>query len=77
MNSMSEYGKRLAKSFKQAAEIAAGRAKPGTYRIMTYDDDGKPHVIADFSDEVLARIDAEIAAEQEAEKEQRAKAKPV
>lgn len=63
---MSEFGERLAISLKQAAEIAAGTAKPGTYRITTYDDDGKPHVIADFSEEVLAQIDAEIAAEREA-----------
>ena len=67
---MSEFGKSLLKSAKQAAEIAAGTAKPGTYRITTYDDDGKPHVIADFSEEVLAQMDAEIAAEREAEKEQ-------
>ena len=61
---MNEFGERLERSFKQAAEIAAGTAKPGTYRITTYDDDGNPTVIADFSDEVLARIDAEIAAEE-------------
>ena len=64
---MSEFGERLARSFKQAAEIAKGTAKPGTYRITTYDEDGKPQVIADFSEEVLAQMDAEIAAEQEAE----------
>ncbi len=64
---MSEFGERLVKSFKQAAEIAAGTAKPGTYRITTYDDDGKPEVIADFSEEVLAQMDSEIAAEREAE----------
>ena len=28
--------------------------------------DGKPHVTADFSEEVLAQMDAEIAAEREA-----------
>ncbi len=67
---MSEFGKSLLKSAKQAAEIAAGTAKPGTYRITTYDDDGKPEVIADFSEEILAQMDAEIAAEQEAETQQ-------
>ena len=66
---MSEFGERLDKSFKQAAEIAAGAAKPGTYRITTYDDDGNATVVADFSEEFLAQIDAEIAAEREAEKE--------
>ena len=65
---MSDFGERLEKSFKQAAEIAAGKAKPGTYRITTYDDDGKPHVVADFSEEVLAEIDAEIAAERDQER---------
>ena len=68
---MSKFGERLQRSFKQAAEIAAGKAKPGTYRITQYDDDGNPTVIADFSDEFLAQIDAEIAAEREAEAEQR------
>ncbi|MCY4020173.1 MAG: hypothetical protein OXG39_12270 [Chloroflexi bacterium] len=79
---MSEFGKSLLKSAKQAADIAAGVAKPGTYRITTFDDDGKPQVVADFSEEVLAQIDAEIAAEREAEtqppsQEQRAQAKSV
>lgn len=79
---MSNFGERLEKSFKQAADIAAGTAKPGTYRITQYDDDGNPTVIADFSEEFLAQIDAEIAAEREAEKEepspeQRAQAKSV
>ncbi|MYD10033.1 MAG: hypothetical protein F4X02_08305 [Chloroflexi bacterium] len=64
---MSDYGKRLEESFKQALEIAQGTAKPGTYRITQYDDDGNPTVIADFSDEFLAQIDAEIAAEREQE----------
>ena len=73
---MSEFGERLDKSFQQAAEIAAGTAKPGTYRITQYDDDGKPHVIADFSEEFLAQMDAEIAAEREAEKEQSAQELP-
>ncbi len=67
---MSEFGKSLLKSAKQAAEIAAGTAKPGTYRITTYDENGKPQVIADFSEEVLAQMDAEIAAEREAETQQ-------
>jgi len=58
---MSNFGERLEKSFKQAAEIAAGTAKPGTYRITQYDDDGNPTVIADFSEEFLAQIDADIA----------------
>lgn len=65
---MSEFGERLERSFKQAAEIAAGTAKPGTYRITTFDDNGKPTVIADFSEEALAEMDAEIAAERAAEK---------
>ena len=65
---MSEFGERLIKSAKQALEIAAGKAKPGTYRITQYDDDGNPTVIADISDEFLAQIDAEIAAEREVEK---------
>jgi len=65
---MSDYGKRLEESLKQALEIAQGKAKPGTYRITQYDDDGNPTVVADFSDEFLAQIDAEIAAERELEK---------
>jgi len=69
---MSDFGKRLDESLKQVADFAAGKAKPGTYRITQYDDDGNPTVIADFSEEFLAQIDAEIAAEREAEKEQRA-----
>ncbi len=66
---MSDFGERLEKSFKQALEIAQGKAKPGTYRITQYDDDGNATVIADFSEEFLAQMDAEIAAEQEAESE--------
>ncbi|MCY4146770.1 MAG: hypothetical protein OXE95_07495 [Chloroflexi bacterium] len=62
---MSEFGKSLLKGAKQAADIAAGRAKPGTYRITAYDDKGTPLVIADFSEDVLTRIDTEIAAERE------------
>ncbi len=61
---MTEFGERLIKSAKQALEFAQGKAKPGTYRVTTYDDDGKPTVIADFSEEFLAQIDAEIAAEE-------------
>ena len=61
---MSDFGKRLEESLKQVAEFAQGKAKPGTYRITQYDDDGKPTVIADFSEEFLAQIDAEIAAEE-------------
>ncbi len=67
---MSEFGERL-------LEIARGKAKPGAYRVTQYDDDGNPTVIADFSEEVLAQIDAEIAAERELEKEQSAKAQSV
>ena len=67
MNSMSDFGERLAKSLKQAAEIASGTGKPGAYRVTAYDDDGKPQVIADFSEEVLAQVEAEIAAERERE----------
>ena len=79
---MSEFGERLEKSLKEAAEIAAGTAKPGTYRITEFDDDGNATVVADFSEEFLAQVDAEIAAEREAEKaqasqEQRAEAKSV
>lgn len=79
---MSDFGKRLEESLKQAAEIAEGKAKPGTYRVTQYDDEGNPTVIADFSEEFLAQIDAEIAGEREAEKEQpgqeeRAKAESV
>jgi len=66
---MSDFGKRLEESLKQVAEFAEGKAKPGTYRVTQYDDDGKPTVIADFSEEFLAQMDAEIAAEQEAEAE--------
>ena len=68
---MGEFGERLIESAKQALEIVKGTAKPGTYRITTYDEDGKPHIIADVSDEFLAEINAEIAAERDAEKEQR------
>jgi len=68
---MTEFGERLIKSAKQALEFAQGKAKPGTYRITQYDDDGNPTVIADFSEEFLAQIDAEIAAEREAEKKQK------
>ncbi len=73
---MNDFGERLDKSFKQAAEIAAGKAKPGTYRITTYDDDGNATVVADFSEEFLAQVDAEIAAERAAEKEQSAQKLP-
>ena len=73
---MNDFGERLDKSFKQAAEIAAGIAKPGTYRITTYDDDGNATVVADFSEEFLAQVDAEIAAERAAEKEQLAQKLP-
>jgi len=66
---MSDFGKRLEESLKQVAEFAEGKAKPGTYRVTQYDDDGKPTVIANFSEEFLAQMDAEIAAEQEAESE--------
>lgn len=66
---MSEFGESLVKSAKQAAEIAKGTARPGTFCITTYEN-GKARVIADFSEEVLAQIDAEIAAEREAEAEQ-------
>ena len=61
---MSDFGKRLDESLKHVADFAQGKAKPGTYRVTTYDDDGKPTVIADFSEEFLAQIDAEIAAEE-------------
>jgi hypothetical protein len=63
---MSDFGKRLDESLKQVADFAEGKAKPGTYRVTTYDDDGKATVVADFSDEFLAQIDAEIAAEESA-----------
>lgn len=66
---MSDFGERLEKSFKQALDIVRGKAKPGTYRITEYDDDGNATVTADFSEEFLAQIDAEIAAEREAESE--------
>jgi hypothetical protein len=68
---MSDFGKRLDDSLKQVADFAEGKAKPGTYRVTQYDDDGNPTVIADFSEEFLAQMDAEIAAEREAEKKQR------
>ena len=71
---MSEFGERLERGLKQAAEIAAGTAKPGTYRITQYDDDGNPTVIADFSEEFLAQIDAEIAAEEAEAKQAEAQA---
>lgn len=64
---MGEDGERLVKSAKQATEIAKGTAKRGTYRITRYID-GKPQVIADFSEEVLAEMDAEIAAERDQER---------
>ena len=79
---MSEFGERLVKSAKQAAEIAKGTAKPGTYRVTKFVD-SKPQVIADFSEEVLAQMDAEIAAgERDAaakqpEREQRSPSKTV
>lgn len=74
---MSDFGKRLDESLKQVADFAEGKAKPGTYRITTYDDDGKPTVIADFSQEFLAEIDAEIAAERKAKKDRPAEAQSV
>ena len=67
---MSDFGKRLEESLKQVAEFAQGKAKPGTYRVTTYDDDGNPTVTADFSEEFLAQIDAEIAAEEALAKSQ-------
>ena len=69
---MSDFGKRLEESLKQVADFAEGKAKPGTYRVTQYDDDGNPTVIADFSDEFLAQIDAEIAAEEAQAKSQAA-----
>ena len=45
---MSEFGERLVESAKQALEIAQGTAKPGTYRITQYDDDGNPTVTRRF-----------------------------
>ncbi len=74
---MSDFGKRLDESLKQVANFAEGKAKPGTYRVTTYDDDGKPTIIADFSQEFLAEIDAEIAAEREAKKDRPAEAESV
>ncbi len=74
---MSDFGKRLDESLKQVANFAEGKAKPGTYRVTTYDDDGKPTIIADFSQEFLAEIDAEIAAEREAKKGRPAEAESV
>ena len=65
---MSDFGKRLEESLKQVADFVEGKAKPGTYRVTQYDDEGNATVIADFSDEFLAQIDAEIAAEREIEK---------
>lgn len=66
---MKEFGERLEKSFRQAAEIAEGKAKPGTYRITKYDEDGKPQIVADFSEEFLAEVEAEIAAERESDEQ--------
>jgi len=77
MKSMSDFGKRLDESLKQVADFAAGKAKPGTYRITKYDDDGNPTVVADFSEEVLAQIDAEVAAEREAEMKERAETQSI
>ncbi|MDE2854695.1 MAG: hypothetical protein OXN88_11035 [Chloroflexota bacterium] len=74
---MSDFGKRLDESLKQVADFAAGNAKPGTYRITKYDDEGNPTVVADFSEEVLAQIDAEVAAEREAEKKERAETQSI
>ena len=68
---MTEFGERLIKSAKQALEIAQGKAKPGTYRVTQYDDDGNATVLADFSEEFLAQIDAE------REEDERAKAPSV
>ena len=61
---MSDFGERLEESLKQVADFAAGKAKPGAYRITQVDDDGNPTVVADFSEEFLAQIDAEVAAEE-------------
>lgn len=66
---MGDFGKRLEESLKHVADFAEGKAKPGTYRITQYDDDGNPTVIADFSEEFLAQIDAEIAAEEASAKQ--------
>ena len=63
---MSDLGERLSRSAQQAADIAKGTAKPGGYRVTSYDKDGKPRVTAGFSVEVQAEINAEIAAEHEA-----------
>lgn len=73
---MSDFGKRLEESLKQVADFVEGKAKPGTYRVTTYDDDGNPTVTADFSEEFLAQIDAEIAAEREAEEKQQVQEQP-
>lgn len=71
---MSDFGKRLEESLRQAADFAQGKAKPGAYRVTQYDDDGNATVIADFSPEFLAQIDAEVEAELEAEREAEKKA---
>ena len=56
---MSDFGKRLEESLEQVADFVEGKAKPGTYRVTQYDDDGNATVLADFSEEFLAQIDAE------------------
>ena len=56
---MSDFGDRLIESAKQALAIVKGEAKPGTYRITEFDEDGKPNVIADLSEEARAEIAAD------------------
>ncbi len=78
---MTEFGKRLIKSAQQALEYAKGTAKPGTYRITEFEN-GKLRITADFSEEVLAQMDAEIASEREAatkqpDREQRSPSKTI
>lgn len=63
---MNNFGASLVKSAKQAAEIAKGVAKPGTFRITRYVD-GNPQVLADFSEEVLTRMNVELASDWQAE----------
>ena len=54
---MTEFGKRLIESAKEALEIAKGSAKPGTYRVSAYEDD-ELRVISDFDESKVSNDDS-------------------
>jgi hypothetical protein len=54
---MTEFGKRLIESAKEALEIAKGTAKPGTYRVSACQD-GELQLISDFDESKVSDDDS-------------------